>query len=146
MQYSPLHAFSLFSILSNVHIVDIEYLQGMCSSISATDDFSVLLSHPFSSLITKFEICINNRWYLIRFSVLIKLQYLSVFGSHYNTAKIFIFIYHFMSFKFVFCTKRMNTMQTIKNTRRVLKLFLLTLLIMLEVLMEDNVILFVLNH
>ena len=36
----------LFSILSNAYIVDIEYTQGICSSIFIVEDFSGLLVHP----------------------------------------------------------------------------------------------------
>ena len=43
MQCSPLYTLCLFSIPSNVHILDIEYSQGMCSPIFIADDFVGLL-------------------------------------------------------------------------------------------------------
>ena len=40
-----------FSILSNVHIVDIEYPEGICSPSFAVDDVSGLFLHPSTFLI-----------------------------------------------------------------------------------------------
>ena len=62
----------------------------------------------------RFKICINNRWCLIIFQLLIKLQYLNFFSRHYNNTKISIFTYFFMRFKFVFCSKRMKKIQTVR--------------------------------
>ena len=47
---------------------------------------------------------------------LIKFQYIILFGWHYNSTKVFIFTYFFMILKFVFYSKRMMTIQTIKIT------------------------------
>ena len=40
-----------FSILSNVHIVDIEYPEGICSPCFAVDDVSGIFLHPSTFLI-----------------------------------------------------------------------------------------------
>ena len=58
-------------------------------------------------LYQRFKICLNNRWSVIRFLVLIKL-YLSVFKRHI-TAKIIFFAYLLMRFMFVFCSKQTKT-------------------------------------
>ena len=60
-----------------------------------------------------FKIYIINEWCFIRFLMLIKFQYFSVFRRHNYIAKVFIFPF-FMRLKFVFCVKRMKTTQTIK--------------------------------
>ena len=45
IQSSPLHIAYLFSIPSNLFIVDIEYLQGICSYNFIVDDFLKLFLH-----------------------------------------------------------------------------------------------------
>ena len=42
IQSSPRYKLCLFSILSNAHIVEIEYQEGKCSSIFVVKDFSGL--------------------------------------------------------------------------------------------------------
>ena len=60
----------------------------------------------------RFKICINDRWCLIKFLVLIKLQYLSVYRRHDNTTKAF----RFMRFKFAVYSKQMKKTETLKIT------------------------------
>lgn len=47
MQALPLYTSQLFSISSNVHMVDIEYRQGFFLNTLAVVDFSEFLLHPF---------------------------------------------------------------------------------------------------
>ena len=110
---SPLYASCLYFVPWNVHIIDIECPQGICLPIFVMDDFSKLFLHPYS-FNKRFKICMNNRWCLIIFRLLIKLQCLNFFSRHYNNTKISIFTYFFMRFKFVFCSKRMKTIQTVR--------------------------------
>ena len=56
--------------------------------------FKIIFTHIYS-FNQRLKICIHNRWCFIRFLVLIKLYYLSVFRRHYNTREIFIFAYFF---------------------------------------------------
>ena len=46
IQSSPLYKSFLFSIPSNVHVVDTEYPQGICSPTIVGNDFSELFLHP----------------------------------------------------------------------------------------------------
>ena len=62
-----------------------------------------------------FKICINNKWCFIRFLILMKFLYFSVFRMHNYVIKIFIFTYLFMRFKFVFCSKGMKAIQVKKS-------------------------------
>ena len=59
------------------------------------------------------KICTNNKWYFIRFLILIKFWYFSVFIRYNYITKIFIFAYSYMIFRFVFCSKGMKVIQTI---------------------------------
>ena len=90
MQSSPLYTSCLFSISLNAHIVDIEYLNVLIY-FCYRRFFRIIFASIFV-FNQRFEICINNRWYLIRLSVLIKLQYLSVFGRDYKYVYIYIYI------------------------------------------------------
>ena len=45
-QFSPRYKLCLFSTLSKAHIVDIEYLPGICSLIFIIEGFSGLFAHP----------------------------------------------------------------------------------------------------
>ena len=114
IQSFPLYTSCLFSIPPNVHIVEIEYLSGTCSPTFFVGDLFKIIFTSIHSFSQRFKICRNNRWCLIRFLVLILLKYVSVVGRHYNTIKIFIFTYLFMRFKFVFGSKRIKTIQTMK--------------------------------
>ena len=42
------------------------------------------------------KILINNKWCILRFFILVKFLYFSVFRRHYNVTKIFIFTYFFL--------------------------------------------------
>ena len=68
---------------------------------------------PIYSLNHRFEIYINNGWYLIRILVLIKLQYLSVFGRHYKPKNLY-FCIPLYEIQVCFCSKRMKSIETIK--------------------------------
>ena len=46
IQSSPQYKVCLFSILSKVHIVDIEHLQGICLPNFVAEDFYGLFAHP----------------------------------------------------------------------------------------------------
>ena len=59
------------------------------------------------------KICLNNKWCFIRFLILIKFYYFSVFKRHNYITKIFIFTLPFMRLKFVFCCKGMKVIQAI---------------------------------
>ena len=62
------------------------------------------------------KVCINDKWCLKRFLILIKFQYFSVFRRHKCITKNFIFTYLFVGFKVMFCSKGMKTIQTTKVT------------------------------
>ena len=51
IQSTPLYTSCLFSVPSNVHIIDTEYPQGMCSPIFVVVNFSGLFFHPSTFLI-----------------------------------------------------------------------------------------------
>ena len=42
----PRYKVCLFSLLSKAHVVEVEYLQGICSSTFGVEDFSRLFVHP----------------------------------------------------------------------------------------------------
>ena len=93
MQSSPRYKLYVFFILSNAHIVDIEYPQGICSPIYVAEDFSGLdlqLSIFYQTFIhgvlSEFIYCL----------IIIYLSWQS------NSTKIFIFTYFFMTFKLIF--------------------------------------------
>ena len=92
----PSQQYKLFFILSNAHIVDIKYLQGICSPIFLFEDFPRLFL-----LLSIFLICTNQ---MILFFWLGKAK----------PQKSFIFTCFFMKFNFGFCSKRMKTIYTIK--------------------------------
>ena len=91
MQPSPLYTSCLFYIPSNVHNVDSEYLQVICLPTFVLDNFSELHQSIFFN--QRIKICLNSRWCLIRFPVLIELGYISFFRSICSTPIIFLFIY-----------------------------------------------------
>ena len=51
IQSSTRYRLCLFSILSNAHIVDIEYPETICSPIFVVEDFSGFFAHPSILLI-----------------------------------------------------------------------------------------------
>ena len=82
----------LFSIWSNRQVVDIKYAQGICSPISVVEEFLGLFLHASRS-VSRFKVSINDIRYFI-------------------WHKSFYLVY--LRFKFIFCSKRMKAIQTIK--------------------------------
>ena len=68
----PLHISCLSFILLYEDIVDIEKLDGICSLTFAVDEFSGLFLHPWIFFYCTLKICINDKWCLIRYLILIK--------------------------------------------------------------------------
>ena len=138
MQSSPLYTSCLFSIPLNDHIIDIEYLGIFREHINLFLLWMIFQNHLYFYFFNqRFQISIINRWCFIRFSVLIKLQYLSVFRRHYNITEICIFNFFFMRVKFVFLFQG-NEDNSNKNHQYVLMLYLL---ITDNSLMQNNAIL-----
>ena len=91
---------------------------------------------PFNQ---RFKIFINKRCCLIRFLVLIKLEYLSVSEKYYNTTRIFIFADFFYETQVCFLFYMNEDNSNNKNHQHVLTLFHLIMQIIF--LLQDNLIL-----
>ena len=97
MQSLPLYTSCLFSEFLNEDIVDIEKPDGICLSTFVVHEFSVLTLHSsIFSIIHSRSAQIINKECFIRYLILIKFYYFSVFRRHNYLTKNFIFAYIFM--------------------------------------------------
>ena len=114
IQSLPIYTSCLFSMLLNKDIADMEKPDEHVFFL-----FRCILRMIFTCIILFYytlKICVNNKWCLIRFLILIKFYYFSVFRRHNYITKTFIFTYVFIWFKF-FCRRRIKTIQTIKISK-----------------------------
>ena len=114
IQSLPLYTSCLFFMLLYEDIVDIEKPDGICSLAYYYGRIFRIVFTSITLFYQTFKICINNKCCFIRFLILVKCKYFSDFTRHSCTMKIFTFTYSFMQFKFAFCSRRMEAIQTIK--------------------------------
>ena len=110
-----------------------EYIQLLLLQTNVQNSFYI--HQPF---LLNIQDLLNSKWHFIRFLILIKFQYISVFRRHYNITKISILIHLFMRFTFFFSCKRMKEIQTneITVTRLIVFFTARKCLLLLESLRE----------
>ena len=111
---SPLYASCLSFVPWNVHIIDIEYPQGICLPIFVMDDFSKLFLHPSILLIKDSKSALTIDGVLSYFGYWLNSNILISLVGITTTKKSLFSHTFFMRFKFVFCSKRMKTIQTVR--------------------------------
>ena len=90
MQSLPLYTSYLFSMILIDDILDIEKTDGTCLPTFVVDEFSGYFIHQ--SFLLTFKIYINNKWWFIRFLILIKFLCFSVFRGRYNVTKLLLLL------------------------------------------------------
>ena len=109
----PRYKVCLFSIWSDPQIVEIEYLQGTCSPIFVVKDFSGLFPHP---TIFQLKIQCQHKWRMT-FYLTLYIHHIWIYSPSEMVLRLrknLYFKYFFIRRKFVFCSKRIETIQTIK--------------------------------
>ena len=115
MKSSPLYTSCLYSIPSNVHIVGIEYTQGICPPTFAVNDFSKLFWHPSIILIKDSRSAqiidgfLSDFWHWLNYNVLVSLEGITAPRKSLFSHTLFMIL------KFVFCSKRMKTIKQWKS-------------------------------